>query len=98
MRFSDFQFGQGTAGAYTIAMSGVAKSFNEVALQSDAFAQSDILTNPVFSNINFDQTGNVAFDVTATVDSDRILYDGTSTPLPAASTTPAVGTTTQPTL
>jgi hypothetical protein len=91
VRFSNFQFGVTTGGKYSISMSGLAKSFNAVALQSDAFGHSDIISNPIFSNINFDQTGAVAFDVTASVNPARISYTGVSnapTVPTATSTTP----------
>jgi hypothetical protein len=86
VRFNNFQFGAGTAGALTVSMNGTAKSFNAVALQSDAFGASEVLSNPIFSNMNFDQTGNVAFDVTASVNADRLRYlRGAS--IPVASST-----------
>lgn len=87
VRFGGFQFTHGAGGKYMLSMSGVAKSFNAVALESDEFGKSEMWTNPIFSNINFDQTGNVAFDVTAEVIPARILYRGAT-----ASATPATGT------
>lgn len=81
VRFNNFQFGAGVAGMLTVSMNGTAKSFNAVALQSDAFGASEVLSNPIFSNMNFDQTGNVAFDVTAHVNADRLRYlRGSSSP------------------
>lgn len=89
VRFSGFQFGATSVGNFAISMTGVARSFNAVALQSDEFGKSEILVNPIFSDMNFDQTGNVAFSVTAQVAMSRILYRPLG-PLPAPSGSEAV--------
>lgn len=90
VRFNNFQFGAGTGSMLKISMSGTAKSFNAVALQSDAFGASEILSNPIFSNMNFDQTGNVAFDVSAAVNGDRIRYLGGVSSLTDSASPPPV--------
>lgn len=74
VRFDNFSYQLSDAGASTISMSGQAKSFNAVALQSDVFGQDKRLKNPVFSDLNLDQSGNVIFKFTATVDASYLSY------------------------
>lgn len=73
VRFRDFSFDNNGA-EYVLTMDGIAKSFNAVALQSDSFGKSTLLSDPIFSNLNLDDTGNVVFNFTATVEIARINY------------------------
>ncbi len=60
-----------------VKMSGVAKGlkpYNSIAFQSDAFAKDDHIQNPVFSNLNLDEKGNVTFDLDFSVDPDFVNY------------------------
>lgn len=50
----------------TLKMQGIAQSVNSIALQAEIFSKSNVITNPIFSNIakqpdgvHFDFTGNV---------------------------------------
>ena len=74
VRFKSFTYEQGAGNKFAISMGGIAKSFNSVALQSDAFGKSNIIKDPIFENLNIDQTGDVIFDFTAEVDPARISY------------------------
>ncbi len=48
-----------------VQLEGVAKTYSTIALQSDAFAQSSLIKNPVFSNLVVDdKTGNIGFKLT----------------------------------
>ncbi len=58
-----------------INLTGVAKSYATIALQSDAFTQSTIIRNPVFSNLTIDdKTGSVTFRLTFTVNPADLSY------------------------
>ncbi|MDQ3076956.1 MAG: hypothetical protein M3Q63_02825 [bacterium] len=76
VRFSSFRYainGQ----KITLTMSGQARSFSSVALQASELQQEknlNYIQNPLFSNLNLDEAGNVNFDFTGTVDSSKILY------------------------
>ncbi len=103
VRFKNFKYEPAGSGRMSVSMSGTAKSFNAVALQSDIFGKSTILKDPIFSNLNLDQAGNVVFDFTAVIDPARVSYaasvagavlDSTSTE--PGSTTPAVPPTGTP--
>lgn len=76
VRFSDFSYKYADATKVTLTASGEADSFNAVALQSDAFSKSAIITEPIFSNVNISKTGTILFDFTAVIDTSRIGYTG----------------------
>lgn len=89
VRFKNFSYESSGQGKFMIVMGGTAQSFNAVALQSDAFGKSTIMKDPIFSNLNLDQDGNVVFDFSAVVDVTRINYasliagaSGATTPAP----------------
>lgn len=77
----------------SIAMHGEARSFGDVAIQSDTFANTRRLRDPIFSNLNLDSNGNITFNFAGTVDPGLILYRNqtlSSAPpsVPAAAPTP----------
>jgi hypothetical protein len=86
VRFSNFAFDSTAPGKVSLTMDGQATSFNAVALQSSEFSKSDIITDPIFSNVNINQSGSVSFNFTAVIDGSELLYQGA--PLVAATTTP----------
>ena len=57
-----------------LSMSGEARSYSFVALQSDEFGKSKYLKNVIFSNLNLDQLGNVTFDFSAVIDPELVSY------------------------
>jgi hypothetical protein len=59
-------------------MSGAARSFNTVALQSQEFSKSTIVTEPRFTNVNIDKDGSIRFDFTGTIDATRQKYTGSA--------------------
>jgi hypothetical protein len=74
VRFRDFKYEAAGQGRFVLSMSGEARSFNSVAIQSDSFGKSTILKDPIFANLNLDQNGDVIFDFSAVVDPVRISY------------------------
>ncbi len=74
-RFSDFSYLTNQDGTASIALSGEAVDFASVALLSDAFNQSHMLNNLLFSNVDTDQTtGHVVFKISANVSPALISY------------------------
>jgi hypothetical protein len=57
-----------------IFMKGVARSYSSVALQSDIFGDNPMIKNPIFSNLDINNLGDVVFDFTANIDKELILY------------------------
>lgn len=57
-----------------VNMSGVAVGYRSIALQSDLFLKNKSFIDPVFSNLNLDDKGNVTFNLEFTVDPIFIDY------------------------
>ncbi len=85
VRFSNFSFDATSPGKMGLTMDGHAASFNAVALQSDEFSKSDVITDPIFTNVNINLGGNVSFNFTAIIDGSELLYQGV--PSSSATTT-----------
>lgn len=77
VQYNEFNYEFNTDGVIVINMEGIAKSFNSLTLQSDIFRDSNIILNPVFSNLNLDESGNVQFNITARIDPSFVLYRNT---------------------
>ncbi len=75
VRFTDFSFGLDPKGI-RLMMSGSARSFSSVALQSDEFGKNRFISEPVFSGFDLDERGNVTFSVSSLVDSAVVSYQG----------------------
>lgn len=94
VRFSDFSYSSPATGKVVINAKGAAQSFNAVAQQSGGFSKSDIITEPIFSNVNIGNTGAIEFDFEAIVNTGRLKYTGaTGTPPPTTGTPPNQVTT-----
>jgi hypothetical protein len=87
VKYSDFNYSVVAPGQILLTMHGIAGSYNAVALQSDAFSKSTIITDPIFSDVNVDSDGFVTFNLNAAVNASRMLYipQGQAT---SATTTP----------
>lgn len=57
-----------------IKMSGQARGYSSIALQSDLFAKNKNFIDPVFSNLTLDNSGNVIFDLDFSVDPSFVNY------------------------
>ena len=75
VRFEDLKYSVMPGEGVTLAMQGAARSFAAIALQSDVFGKSRFIKNPIFSNLDLDEAGNVTFDFTATIDPSLLLYE-----------------------
>ena len=78
VRFSNFSYGETTPGRVFITMSGEARSFNALALQSDAFGESDAFNEPLFEGLNLNELGTVVFNVTSIVDESVLSFTAPS--------------------
>lgn len=77
-----------------IDLNGTAKSYSTIALQSDAYSQSKLIKNPVFSGLTVDdKTGRVDFKLSFTVAITDLSYQKFFESL--ASTTPETSVTPQ---
>lgn len=83
-----------------VDLSGVARSYAAIALQSDAFSESTLIKNPVFSNLTLeDKTKAINFKLAFTVDAAALSYQTfiDSTTKQQAQNTEAQTTINQPT-
>ncbi len=74
VQFRDLKYLILPDGRSSISMTGEARSFASVALQSDAFNKERSIEEPIFSNLDVNQNGNALFDVSAFVGSDSMSY------------------------
>ncbi len=76
VRFTKFGYTLPTDGSNKVAvsMSGIAIGYRSVALQADLFTKNKNLIDPVFSNLQLDEKGNVNFDLNFSVDSSFVNY------------------------
>ncbi|MEN9649812.1 MAG: hypothetical protein RL094_779 [Candidatus Parcubacteria bacterium] len=77
VRFNDFSFVNAGGGKVTMSMKGQATSYETVALQSRAFTDPslrNVFRSPIFGDLNLDQSGNVTFSFSASVDPTLVSY------------------------
>ena len=76
LRFKDFNFSYGNEGKILVKMSGIAKDFNAIAAQSDAFSKAGnkSITNPIFSDFTPQSDGSVSFSFSAEINPSLISY------------------------
>jgi hypothetical protein len=72
--FDNFSYKTDEAGRVSIVMDGRASNFSSVALQSDVFSDSKFIEEPIFSNLNLDNKGNVIFNFAAFINPQLVLY------------------------
>ena len=70
---SSLNFQASSGAGMEIALTGVARSVNSIALQADLYGKHVAITSPIFSNINRDANG-VLFDVSATLNPVSLRY------------------------
>jgi Fe-S-cluster formation regulator IscX/YfhJ len=88
VRFSSLHVTVDTTGATTVNGIGVAKSFNALAVASEAFATDGRIKNVIFSNMSINKDNSISFGFSALLDPSLTAF----TPAPALvqqNTTPA---------
>lgn len=74
VRFTKFDYKNTKGGNPVIKLGGEAKSYASVALLSDSFAGDTRIKNPVFSNLNLNETGGVVFSFQASLDPTMVSF------------------------
>lgn len=74
VRFRNFDFTAENEQSIELSMTGEARSFNAVALQSDVFGAERAFKDPVFSNFTLNESGDVVFNFTAVIDQELLRY------------------------
>lgn len=72
--FSNFQYEFSEDGAI-ITLSGEAPDYSTVVSQSDIFGRHEMIQDPIFDGLSLDESGNVSFNVTFSVENSVISYD-----------------------
>ena len=75
MQFENLNYQTDDKGQIQVTMKGKAPSFSSVALQSDIFGENKFIQDPIFSNLNLDEKGNIVFDFAASIDPRLVLYE-----------------------
>lgn len=84
VKFETFSYEFKDGGQISLALTGQAKDFSSIAIQSDILGQDKFLKNPVFSDLNPDQSGNVVFKLNLSLDPSLVSYKRLSS-LPVSS-------------
>jgi hypothetical protein len=79
VRFKDFSFSYAGADKIQVSMTGQARNYASVALQSDELYKQKTLQNVTVSDMTLDQSGIISFKVSALVDSKLLSYSNSYT-------------------
>lgn len=107
MRYADTTQAE-AAREVSLTLQGTAPNFTNVAQQSDIFAKHELVRNPLFSNLNINETDQAVFSASMDLDPRVVRFDRTlgaaarprtvapptPTPVAAATATPATSTAT----
>ena len=86
VRFNNFNFSVNDDGV-NLTLAGEARGYTALALAADIFNKSNFFINPVFSDLQLNNNGDVTFTFKGTIDSNQVLYSRQIEPLPP----PALG-------
>ncbi len=78
IQFTKFSYnvvGSGTSAEVRVQMSGRATGYTAVAIESDELTKNKYIKDPVFSNLNLDDQGNILFELTFSVDPKLVLFN-----------------------
>lgn len=75
VKFDTFDLSSNEKGEVKMILSGVARDYASVVLQSEVLAESKFFRNIVFSNLGLDINGDVTFDIETTVDDSLISFE-----------------------
>lgn len=74
VQFKSFNLTSAPDGKSEVTLTGLGRNYTSVALQSDVFSKTKGIKEPLFSQLNLDASGGVAFTVSATLDPDAFRY------------------------
>lgn len=98
VQYKDFTYafvGGETGQTVTVSLSGTARSYETLALQSDEFTKSYLIKNPVFSGLTIDEkTNRVDFDLEFSVSAADLSYEKFIASFPASTNVSAGVTST----
>ncbi len=74
VRFDSLAYSVDGAGLPTLKLSGEARDYAALALQSDIFGDARVFAEPIFENLTLNDQGNISFDFSTPVSSSFVLY------------------------
>lgn len=74
VRYTSLSYSRDESGDVTISMEGQAKNFSAVALQSDAYGEEGFILEPIVSDLDLDDSGNVKFKIRTTLDPRLVAF------------------------
>lgn len=74
VQFKSFDLSVSQDSGIKISLKGIARNYASVALQSDSFNNTTGIKDPIFSDLNLDQSGRVSFSVAAYLDPNAFKY------------------------
>jgi len=78
IQFTGFEYKIGqNPSVVKVEMSGKARNYKSIALQSDLLDRNKNIKNQIFSNLTLDEKGNVSFDLSFDVDSAFLRFGRT---------------------
>lgn len=84
VRFNEFQY-QTTEQGLTLMMRGQARGYAAVSLQAQIFNKSPYMKNPIFSDLDLDDKGNVTFSFKTQLDPSIVSYKKSVNSIPVTS-------------
>ncbi|MEK7179008.1 MAG: hypothetical protein AAB727_02005 [Patescibacteria group bacterium] len=77
--FENFNYTVEPDGSIVLRLTGEARNYSSVALQSVIFGENTFIKNALFSNFQLSTRGNVVFNFTANIDKRLVLYSSALT-------------------
>lgn len=74
VRFDDFKYTISENEGSVLRLSGEARNYASLALQSDIFGSEEMFEEPIFSNLRLNSRGNVGFSFSTPINGALILY------------------------
>lgn len=74
IRFEDFKYDISENDGPVLRLSGEARNYTSLALQSDIFGAEEMFKEPIFSNLRLNIRGNVGFSFSTPINNASILY------------------------
>ncbi|MBI4118173.1 MAG: hypothetical protein HY455_01360 [Parcubacteria group bacterium] len=83
VRYDRFSANVDDDGSILLTLTGEARTYKDLAVQADIFGRDENITEPIFSGLRLNNTGNVAFQFTGRLKPAFLLLESNLTPTPA---------------
>ncbi|MBI4120810.1 MAG: hypothetical protein HY457_00945 [Parcubacteria group bacterium] len=80
VRYDRFSANVDDDGAVILSLAGEARTYKDLAVQADIFGKDENITEPIFSGLRLNNSGNVAFQFTGKIKPSFLLLENNLTP------------------